>query len=536
VTGSVFADTLIGGGNSWFIVPTYQREQFEGGLGNDTIDGGAGWDVARYANATAAVTVNLGANGLGNGTATGADGNDVLLSIEEVRGSAFADTLIGDAGDNAFEGGGGNDTIDGAAGFDQIRFGNSSAAVTVTFNGVGSGTATDGLGGIDTFTHIEEVYGSDQNDTFVGGAGDESFVGRAGNDYINGGAGTDQVNYFFGLGGVTVNLASGSATDSWGNTDTLISIENIVGSAFNDSLIGDGGNNVITGGQGNDSIDGGGGNDTAVFTGNRANYSFSGSATNLTVYDLRAGAPDGTDTLLNVESLQFADGTEAASLFVPTYNLRVNSIRLTDYGVNEGSTVTFTVVTTHVAANTVLSYTLSGAGITTADIGGAALTGTTTVGADGTASFTLNLTADHLTEGAETLTATVQGQSAAVTVNDTSVPTYAMAASTVNGVTVSSVNEGETVNFNVVTTGLPTGTSVPYSISSSSLGTLHPAESVYSIAVSPTGGGGIDLIEISSDRQTIFYLKPVYDPGQWSVGNQYGFNTTPWRWINHSFA
>ena len=86
--------------------------------------------------------------------------------------------------------------------------------------------------------------------------------------------------------------------------------------------------------------------------------------------------------------------------------------------VNEGGAVTFTVATTNVAANTVLNYTLSGTGITTADIGGALLTGTTTVAANGVARFTVNLAADQLAEGAETLTATVQGQSASVTVYD----------------------------------------------------------------------------------------------------------------------
>ncbi len=77
--------------------------------------------------------------------------------------------------------------------------------------------------------------------------------------------------------------------------------------------------------------------------------------------------------------------------------------------VNEGASVTFTVTTTNVAANTVLGYSLSGAGITTADLGGAALTGSTTVGANGQASFTLNLSADQLTEGPETLTVRVAG-------------------------------------------------------------------------------------------------------------------------------
>ena len=68
-----------------------------------------------------------------------------------------------------------------------------------------------------------------------------------------------------------------------------------------------------------------------------------------------------------------------------------------------------------------VNYTLGGTGITAGDLVGGQLSGTATVGADGKAIFTVNLTADQLTEGTETLTATVQGQRASVTVNDTSI-------------------------------------------------------------------------------------------------------------------
>ena len=105
----------------------------------------------------------------------------------------------------------------------------------------------------------------------------------------------------------------------------------------------------------------------------------------------------------------------ASSPTSPTYSISPSAT-----SVNEGGSVTYTVTTTNVASGTQLAYTLSGTGMTTADIGGAALTGMATVAANGTASFTVTLTADQLTEGAETLTATVQGQSASAAVNDTS--------------------------------------------------------------------------------------------------------------------
>ena len=223
--------------------------------------------------------------------------------------------------------------------------------------------------------------------------------------------------------GLTVDLAMYNAFITANNVPGLYASvmtgnDQIDGSSGADTLFGYSGNDIITGGAGNDTIDGGAGSDTVIFTGNRANYLFSGTAANLTVADLRASSPDGTDTLLNTESVQFADGTYAASSLVATYSLTASSA-----SVNEGASVTFTLATTNVAANTVINYTLSGTGITTADIGAASLSGTTTVAANGSASFTVNLAADRLTEGAEVLTATVQGKTASVTVNDTSIKT-----------------------------------------------------------------------------------------------------------------
>ncbi|MCF8177721.1 MAG: calcium-binding protein, partial [Sulfuritalea sp.] len=146
VVGSAYDDQLTGGSHNASTIAAGHFEQFEGGLGNDTIDGGEGTDRASYQNASGSVTVVLdtdGNNGNGySGTATGAAGNDVLLNIEQVRGSGYADNLTGGASNDAFEGLGGNDTIVGGMGTDTIRFDRSSAAVTVTFSEtLGEGTA-----------------------------------------------------------------------------------------------------------------------------------------------------------------------------------------------------------------------------------------------------------------------------------------------------------------------------------------------------------------------------------------------------------
>jgi len=377
VRGSAFNDVLTGNDNNNLL---------RGNKGDDTLDGGGGADTADYSQASGAVTVNLA-----TGKASGADGNDTLVSIEIVRGSAFNDTLIGGdpahaadsfgdrtgetfqpgagndtitggsdsglsgiffaaldyalntsaqavtvnlgtgiasdgqggtdkfsnidgvrggAGDDLLIGGGlsraasgfffesyrgnaGNDTIDGAGGgttiarADRVDYVNSPFAVVVNlgttaisgnYYGAGvitvaGGTARDGFsssgGGTDTILNIDQVQGSDHDDTLVGSnplfdAG-ERFEGQGGNDTIDGGSGRDEASYQNDPAAASVNLALGTAADGWGGTDTLVNIEDARGSSFDDLLIGSNGNNRLAGDAGNDTLDGGGGIDIASY-------------------------------------------------------------------------------------------------------------------------------------------------------------------------------------------------------------------------------------------------------------------------------
>ena len=65
---------------------------------------------------------------------------------------------------------------------------------------------------------------------------------------------------------------------------------------------------------GNDTIDGGDGtNDTACLQRGPCRLHVALSGSNYTVTDNRAGSPDGTDTVTNVENFQFSDGTVTAA-------------------------------------------------------------------------------------------------------------------------------------------------------------------------------------------------------------------------------
>lgn len=141
-------DRLAGGADS---------DRLVGGRGNDDLDGGEGVDIADYSQASAAVAANLAA-----GTATG-DGSDSLAGIENLRGSAFGDVLIGDAGPNRLLGGGGDDSLSGGDGDDYLSGGDGD----------------------------DDLTGGNGNDVLAGFAGRDSLDGGPGEDTLSGGEGAD---------------------------------------------------------------------------------------------------------------------------------------------------------------------------------------------------------------------------------------------------------------------------------------------------------------------------------------------------------
>jgi Ca2+-binding RTX toxin-like protein len=182
---------------------------------------------------------------------------------------------------------------------------------THTFSGTAMAELIFGNGGNDQITGLE-------GDDFVqGGAGADTFIATVddGDDTYDGGNGTDTYNLSQTAAAATVLLAAGTATSAETGSDTLISIANVIGSAGSDTITGNGQANVFTGGAGDDTLNGGAGNDTAVFSGGLTNYSFSASGGNLVVTDARGGSPDGSDTLISMDTLQFAGQSFGAFVF-----------------------------------------------------------------------------------------------------------------------------------------------------------------------------------------------------------------------------
>ena len=211
IDGGAGNDTISGHDGDDFLYGGDGDDTIDGGSHDDVISGGAGTDTVDYSGFGSGVTVNLS-----TGTATdGGGGTDTLSGIENVDGTDAGDDITGNDADNVLNGFQGNDTLRGEDGDDTL-------------------------------------YGGAGNDTLTGGAGDDLFQGGSGDDNMDGGAGTDTVTYDGAANGVTVNLATGTATDGVGDTDTLTSIENLIGSANNDTFTGNGAVNEFTGGDGDD--------------------------------------------------------------------------------------------------------------------------------------------------------------------------------------------------------------------------------------------------------------------------------------------
>ena len=201
----------------------------DGGEGADQIFGGAGADTVSYLDAPRAVLINLH----GQAAADGID-TDMLSSIENAIGSAFNDTIIGDAGANVLDGGReGSDQIFGAGGLDTVSYATSRGPCSSTSparsrpNGINT----------DTLSSIENAIGSAFDDTIIGDAGPNVLDGGLeGSDRIFGGGDLDTVSYAASPRAVLINLTAQLTADGI-NTDTLSSIENAIGSGFDDVIL-----------------------------------------------------------------------------------------------------------------------------------------------------------------------------------------------------------------------------------------------------------------------------------------------------------
>lgn len=129
----------------------------------------------------------------------------------------------------------------------------------------------------------------------AGNDGDDVLGGATGGITLDGGEGSDDADY----GGATqltlADLSAGTVEHAGGGIDTLVSIENLLGSPGDDVIKGDAGPNVLDGQGGDDKIDGAGDADTLLGGEGVDIASFASGNKGVTV-DLRQGTVSGGGT------------------------------------------------------------------------------------------------------------------------------------------------------------------------------------------------------------------------------------------------
>jgi hypothetical protein len=240
------------------------RDTLGGGAGSDSLVGRSGflnYDYATYADAIAAVTVNLQTGrAQENGGAV-----DTLVGIGGVIGSDFGDSIRGNDNGNNLSGGAGNDTLTGGAGgydvidagagtFDLVYF--EGTAISVSFFSAGTTTGaqvTRSGSDIGSVTGAEAFQGTVGNDIAqvwsVGGQNLFFYDGAGGNDTV---LDTSFSPLFFvdyrsgsAASGALVDLVAGTGQDRQGGTDSLSGVLNVAGSLLADTLLGNGGDNIF---------------------------------------------------------------------------------------------------------------------------------------------------------------------------------------------------------------------------------------------------------------------------------------------------
>jgi Ca2+-binding RTX toxin-like protein len=313
INGTNNAETLYGTSSADSIFGFNGNDTLKGGGGADRLDGGNGIDTVFYGDSNVGVSVNLATGRGALGTAEG----DTYVSIENVYGSSFNDTITGSDGDNQLYGLDGNDVLKGGGGSDSLD----------------------------------------------GGGGDDILKGGGGADALVGGSGIDTADYSQaaatgGVWGVIVNLSNNTAYYGDAQGDTFSGIENLTGSAYydflygndvanvlrgldgHDQLFGYGGNDVLDGGNGNDVLDGGAGVDT--MTGGAGDDTYYVDNASDTVSD--AAGQGAQDSVYASTSYTITAATEIEFMFTTDQNGKA-SINLTgnDFnqyiGGNEGANV-----------------------------------------------------------------------------------------------------------------------------------------------------------------------------------------------------
>ncbi|MEQ1954479.1 cadherin-like domain-containing protein, partial [Mesorhizobium yinganensis] len=297
LSGNEFAQTLIGNAGDNVLNGKGGADTMRGLDGNDTYYVDNAGDVIVEADGqgsdivATSVSYTLAAGVSVERMNTTSQGGTSALNL---TGNEFAQTLIGNAGDNILNGKGGADTMRGLDGND-IYYVDNVGDVIVEADGQGSdivavttsytlaaGVSVERMNTTSqSGTYAINLTGNEFAQTLIGNNGDNILNGKGGADTMRGYAGND-IYYVDNANDVIIEtsaqgddivavttsytLAAGVSvermnTTSQGGTSAI----NLTGNAFDQTLIGNAGDNILNGKGGADTLRGNGGNDTFVF-------------------------------------------------------------------------------------------------------------------------------------------------------------------------------------------------------------------------------------------------------------------------------
>jgi Ca2+-binding RTX toxin-like protein len=240
LTGDAGNNVLKGGAGDDVLSGGNGDDVLEGGVGSDRLNGGSGIDAASYESSSAGVFIDLTTGEAFGGHATG----DILNSIENVRGSRFADELKGDANANHVDAGAGDDWIIATKGADTYVGGEGVDTVDYS-RGFSTGVSTYQQWVDDGYWEWDDW---ERRDVWIEMGGHyETVTGNRLGLQIAGG------------------IASWRAADGATGEHNLAGVEHIIGTAGADTISLTGADEFITAGKGNDTLNGGGGSDTYYF-------------------------------------------------------------------------------------------------------------------------------------------------------------------------------------------------------------------------------------------------------------------------------
>ena len=233
-TGTTGNDSLVGGASNDTLLGLAGNDTLDGASGSDLQDGGAGHDLLF--------------NGPGDDTLLGSEGDDTIATGQPHGGPFGQDSIDGGDGYDRLDFSGSNGPVNVFASVGVVD--GPIAGDRATFTGIEEVSLTDFGDYVADGGTFVAIHGMGGNDTLHGGAGDEMVSGGDGDDYVSGQGGNDTLSG--GSGNDTLSGGDGDDHLIGHSGDQFQENDSVRGGAGNDTVEGEG---YLFGDAGDDVLD-----------------------------------------------------------------------------------------------------------------------------------------------------------------------------------------------------------------------------------------------------------------------------------------